>query len=58
MFRFLAPTDQKVAEFYKAIVMMIAEDLQPVSIVENTGFRHLVKLLDSRLLIVLYISFQ
>jgi len=27
---------------------MIAEDLQPVSIVENSGFRHLVKLLDSR----------
>ncbi|XP_025190395.1 zinc finger BED domain-containing protein 1-like, partial [Melanaphis sacchari] len=45
---FLAPSDQKLTEFYKAIVKMIAEDLQPVSIVENSGFRHLVKLLDSR----------
>lgn len=48
MFRFLTPSDQQIAEFYKAIVKMIAEDLQPVSFVENSGFRHLVKLLDSR----------
>lgn len=48
MYRFLAPSNQQVSEFYKAIVKMIAEDLQPVSFVENSGFRHLVKLLDSR----------
>ncbi|CAI6371372.1 unnamed protein product [Macrosiphum euphorbiae] len=46
--RFGAPSDQQVQYFTTAIVKMIAEDLQPVSIVENTGFRNLVQLLDSR----------
>lgn len=35
-------------QFNKAVVEMIAEDMQPLSIVENKGFRKLINLLDSR----------
>ncbi|KAL4113409.1 hypothetical protein QTP88_017034 [Uroleucon formosanum] len=46
--RFGAPSELQIKAFYEAIVRMIAEDLQPLSIVENEGFRNMVKLLDSR----------
>ncbi|CAI6373453.1 unnamed protein product [Macrosiphum euphorbiae] len=48
MNRFSLPPDSKVDQFNKAVVEMIAEDMQPLSIVENSGFRKLVNLLDSR----------
>lgn len=47
-FRFGAPSELQMKAFYEAIVRMIAEDLQPLSIVENEGFKNMIKLLDSR----------
>ncbi|CAI6355581.1 unnamed protein product [Macrosiphum euphorbiae] len=46
--RFGAPSELQIKAFYEAIVRMIAEDLQPLSIVENEGLKNMVKLLDSR----------
>jgi len=46
--RFQAPTERGVDQFNRAIVEMIAEDMQPFSIVENRDFQKLVRLLDSR----------
>lgn len=46
--RFSLPPESKVDQFYKAVVQMIAEDMQPLSIVENSGFQKLINLLDSR----------
>ncbi|XP_022165682.1 zinc finger BED domain-containing protein 1-like [Myzus persicae] len=46
--KFGAPSEKQVTAFHKAIVKMIAEDLQPLSIVENAGFRSMIELLDSR----------
>ncbi|XP_022180699.1 zinc finger BED domain-containing protein 1-like [Myzus persicae] len=46
--RFSLPPDSKVDQFNKAVVEMIAEDMQPLSIVENSGFRKLINLFDSR----------
>jgi len=46
--RFGTVSNQQINAFHDAIVRMIAEDLQPLSIVENSGFRHMIKLLDSR----------
>ncbi|XP_060877420.1 E3 SUMO-protein ligase ZBED1-like [Metopolophium dirhodum] len=46
--RFGAPSELQIKAFYEAIVRMIAEDLQPLSIVENEGFKNMVNLLDSR----------
>jgi len=46
--RFSLPPESKVYQFYKAVVQMIAEDMQPLSIVENSGFQKLINLLDSR----------
>lgn len=48
VFRFETVSDHQINEFHEAIVRMIAEDLQPLSIVENSGFRRMIKLLDSR----------
>lgn len=48
MNRFSLPPESKVDQFYKAVVQMIAEDMQPLSIVENSGFQKLINLLDSR----------
>lgn len=47
-FRFGAPSELQTKLFHEAIVKMIAEDLQPLSIVENSGFINMIKLLDSR----------
>jgi len=46
--RFGAPSELQIKHFHEAIVKMIAEDLQPLSIVENSGFQNMIKLLDSR----------
>ncbi|XP_008181981.1 zinc finger BED domain-containing protein 1-like [Acyrthosiphon pisum] len=46
--RFGTVSEHQINEFHEAIVRMIAEDLQPLSIVENSGFRRMIKLLDSR----------
>ncbi|XP_022165454.1 zinc finger BED domain-containing protein 1-like [Myzus persicae] len=46
--RFGTPSENQVRAFHEAIVKMIAEDLQPLSIVENSGFRSMIQLLDSR----------
>lgn len=46
--RFAAPTEKGIDQFNKAIVEMIAEDMQPFSIVENCGFQKLIRFLDSR----------
>ncbi|XP_060855416.1 E3 SUMO-protein ligase ZBED1-like [Metopolophium dirhodum] len=48
MNRFSLPPESKVDQFNKAVIEMIAEDMQPLSIVENRGFRKLINLLDSR----------
>jgi zinc finger BED domain-containing protein 1 (E3 SUMO-protein ligase ZBED1) len=37
-----------VDQFNKAVIEMITEDMQPLAIVENRGFRKLINLLDSR----------
>lgn len=47
-YRFGAPSELQIKAFYEAIVRMIAEDLQPLSIVENEGFKNMINLLDSR----------
>ncbi|XP_015376635.1 PREDICTED: zinc finger BED domain-containing protein 1-like [Diuraphis noxia] len=46
--RFGTVSEHQLKDFHEAIVRMIAEDLQPLSIVENSGFRRMIKLLDSR----------
>lgn len=46
--RFNVPTEYGVDQFNRTIIEMIAEDMQPFSIVENRGFQKLVKFLDSR----------
>jgi hypothetical protein len=46
--RFSLPPESKVDQFNKAVVEMIAEDIQPLSIVENREFRKLINLLNSR----------
>lgn len=46
IYRFNAPTANNIDRFNQAVVEMIAEDLQPLSVVENRGFRKLVNLLD------------
>jgi len=46
--RFGAPSELQIKHFHEVIVKMIAEDLQPLSIVENSGFQNMIKLLDSR----------
>jgi len=48
VFRIGTLSDHQITEFHEAIVRIIAEDLQPLSIVENSGFRCTIKLLDSR----------
>lgn len=46
--RFNAPTEKAVDQFNSAVVEIIAEDMQPFSIVENRGFKKIIRLLDSR----------
>ena len=50
-FQFAAPypsTSSKTAQLNRLVVRMIAKDLQPMSVVEDEGFRELIKGLDPR----------
>lgn len=48
--RFNEPSEKQKNDFLSIIMDMIAEDLQPISFVENSSFRKLVRFLDSRYL--------
>jgi len=48
LLRFGTPSENQITAFHEAIVKMIAEDLQPLLIVENSGFRCMIQLLDAR----------